>query len=74
MNKRDQVIQALACMPNLMLNGIVTIQDVINEVKKPDVVRCKDCIHFRKDGYCLYNNHVQIKTDWFCADGVASDE
>ena len=36
---------------------------------QPEVVRCKDCKHFRSDGYCLYNNHVQLKRDWYCADG-----
>lgn len=35
MNKRDKCIQALAGMPNLMINGSVTIQDVIDELKKP---------------------------------------
>ena len=36
MDKHDQVIQALAYLPNLMLNGVVTIQDVIDELKKPE--------------------------------------
>ena len=47
-------------------NGIVTAVVC-------DLVRCRDCKHYRQDGFCTYNNHVQSDPDWFCADGEADE-
>ena len=34
------------------------------------IVHCKDCEHYRQDGYCKYNNHPQSNKEWYCADGL----
>lgn len=34
-----------------------------------EVVRCKDCIHFREDGYCKVLMGYCGNEDWFCASG-----
>lgn len=53
---------------------------ILNLLKEQEVVRCKDCKHYRATpGYCAYDRiwqenkgHVwgmYCKPDWFCADG-----
>ena len=40
--------------------------------KRPEVVRCKDCVHFEPDGIytmCYRHNGLSQNADWFCADG-----
>lgn len=46
------------------------LKDVLELLKEqPEIVRCKDCMHF--DGCdCKVNDIVNIMdTEWFCADG-----
>ena len=46
----------------------------ITPLNTPAIVRCRDCEHYRADGYCTYNNHDQLNLEWFCADGRRSEE
>ena len=41
---------------------------------QPEIIRCKDCLYFRKDGYCTYNNHNILRKEWFCADGERGED
>lgn len=48
------------------------VLDLITEVPTVDaveVVRCKECIHFREDGYCKVLMGYCGNEDWFCASG-----
>ena len=39
-----------------------------------ELVRCKDCKHY-KDGKCFYTMRRHgLKDDWFCADGERKDD
>lgn len=44
-------------------------------VEKPqELVRCKDCKHY-KDGKCFYTMRRHgLEDDWFCADGRKRDD
>ena len=77
---RERVERELFCdmAKALMEIGILTIhsENTIPGVQvtygwklRYDLVRCKNCKHWREDGYCTYNNHTQENKDWFCADG-----
>ena len=47
------------------------IEDIesAEELDAVPVVRCKDCIHFREDGYCNVLMGYCGNEDWFCASG-----
>ena len=45
----------------------------IKALQQPQIVRCKDCKHY-KDGKCFYTMRRHgLKDDWFCADGEPKD-
>ena len=51
------------------------MKDALELLKEQQIVRCKDCKHYR-DGFCYNpNTYDDEKTrgntvpDWFCADG-----
>lgn len=42
------------------------------EITYVDIVRCKDCKHFKPDGIytmCYRHEGLSQNEDWFCADG-----
>lgn len=56
------------------------LEEEFDEPKPPELVRCKDCIHWDKgyteecdnsDSVCFHNGWC--KPDWFCADGERKD-
>lgn len=47
---------------------------LLEEQERPRIIRCRECVHYRVDGYCMYNNHSQLDKDWFCADGRRWEE
>ena len=64
------------------LNPVDTAVDVVGlvdmvanayPVDAVPVVRCKDCIHFREDGYCNVLMGYCGDEDWFCASGRRKD-
>ena len=58
-----------------MAEYIITVSDTVymdghqNIIEKRELVRCKDCKHY-KNGMCWnVMRRVGLKDDWFCADG-----
>ena len=58
----------------------VALDMAVKALSQPEVVRCKDCKHY-KDGFCYNpNTYDDEKTrgntvpDWFCADGERRDD
>ena len=52
-----------------------TIVKAIELLKgQPKIVRCLDCVYYRQDGYCEYNNFALYNKNWFCADGTTGEE
>ena len=49
--------------------GVIVIVRLLEEQERPRIIRCRECEHYRADGYCTYNNHDQPNKEWFCADG-----
>ena len=56
------------------------LEEEFDEPKPPELVRCKDCIHWDEghteecnnlDSVCFHNGWC--KPDWFCADGERKD-
>lgn len=49
--------------PVILLDSLALLKE------QPQIVRCKDCKHY-KDGKCFYTMRRHgLKDDWFCADG-----
>ena len=45
------------------------------EGREQEIVRCKDCRRYFGNGYCNRSGiHLEVKDDWFCADGERRDE
>lgn len=51
-----------------MYDDLSTMLDRLLE-NRPEVVRCKDCIHWDDDDCEIGNNPQMFADDWFCADG-----
>ena len=43
--------------------------------RQPELVRCKDCVKYKKfgDGYCPWIEQ-EVEEDFFCADGKREEE
>lgn len=66
-------------MPWITVNGELPKETKFEDLGYVQVVRCKDCKHY-KDGFCYNpNTFDDEKTkgntvpDWFCADGEKQD-
>ena len=46
----------------------VDLAQVIKQNSRQEVVRCKDCKHYRGNS-CEWHNGFKPPVDWFCADG-----
>ncbi len=54
---------------------VVALQMGIRAIQQPEIVRCKDCKHWKSG--CYKKSHVRIGQwtglDWYCADGERKD-
>ena len=57
---KEELIKALRYDRNQYQKGYVD--------RDSEIVRCKDCKHIQRDGWCKYYRHSGTE-DWFCADG-----
>lgn len=80
--KLDEMVELTR---GLSYAGFMTAVENANDIlallkEQPQIVRCKDCKHY-KDGFCYNpNTYDDEKTrgntvpDWFCADGERRSE
>ena len=48
--------------------AMLETRNVTPTIDAVQIIRCKDCKHIQRDGWCKYHQHSE-KEDWFCADG-----
>ena len=86
MSDREKVIKGLKTIKQFFGYGLPstaemfdsyygTLNDAITMLKEqPEIVRCKDCIHYRKDT-CSAGAGIAFPPpdDWFCADGERNE-
>lgn len=56
------------------LNVLTEIRDRLNALPTIEIVRCRECKHY-KNGFCYnYGSCGNKAPDWFCADGKRRNE
>lgn len=61
-----------------------SIDMAIKALRQPQIVRCKDCIHFGQKDKCIVQKYLSehpekvwflsLQNNWFCADGKRENE